>query len=67
MVFTSVVFTSGFMITLFSRFKLPCHFGILCASIMVGALTADLLLLPALLRLVRPFRKAHGQAVPANC
>ncbi len=58
-VFTSVVFTAGFMITFFSRFKLPCHFGILCASIMVGALVADLLLLPALLRLTRPFKRMH--------
>lgn len=56
-VFTSVVFTSGFMITFFSQFKIPFHFGILCASIMVGALLADLLILPALLRVVRPFRR----------
>jgi hydrophobe/amphiphile efflux-3 (HAE3) family protein len=54
-VFTSIVLMAGFLIPLFSSFRLPCYFGILGATTMAGALFADLFVLPALFRVSRPF------------
>jgi len=45
------VLMTGFLIPMFSKFRLPCYFGILAATTMVGALFGDLILTPAILRI----------------
>jgi len=69
-VFTSIVLMTGFLIPMFSKFRLPCYFGILAATTMVGALFGDLILTPAILRIARPFvrirarRERKGKQLP---
>ena len=60
-VFTSIVLMAGFLIPLFSKFRLPCYFGILASTTMVGALFGDLILTPAILRVARPFAKIRAR------
>ena len=60
-VFTSIVLMAGFLIPLFSKFRLPCYFGILAATTMVGALFGDLLLIPAILRVAKPFARIRAR------
>lgn len=59
-IFSSVVLTAGFLIPMFSQFRLPLYFGILAATTIAGALLGDLFILPSLLRLTRPFVKIRG-------
>ena len=67
-VFTSIVLMTGFLIPMFSRFRLPCYFGILVSATITGALFGDLLILPAILRLKNPFERMRqgirGKDVP---
>ena len=54
-VFTTVVIAGGFWILVLSQFLPTAYFGALIAVTMAGALAADLLLLPVLILLFRPF------------
>lgn len=56
-VFTSVVITLGFGATFLSSFKPPIQFGMLSATTMIAALFGDLIVLPVLLWLFKPFGK----------
>lgn len=49
--FTTIVFSGGFLVFAFSSFEPTRHFGLLTAFAMIAALIADLLLLPYLLKL----------------
>lgn len=60
-VFTSIVLMTGFLIPMFSKFRLPCYFGILAATTMVGALFGDLILTPAILRIAKPFVRIRAK------
>jgi len=53
MVFTSVVIAGGFSILALSHFQPNRHFGLLTAVTMLSALAADLVVLPALIRVFR--------------
>lgn len=57
-VFTSVVLGLGFAVLLLSDFRPTARFGGLTALTVVLALAADLTLLPALIRVARPFGTA---------
>lgn len=46
---TTIILASGFGLYLFGNFVPNIHFGILCATILTGALIVDLVFLPALL------------------
>ena len=61
-VFTSVVITLGFSATLLSTFKPPIQFGIVAGTTMIAALFGDLIVLPVILRLTRPFGRATGRS-----
>ena len=54
-VFTTVVIAGGFWILTLSNFLPTAYFGGLLGFTMCGALAADLILLPALLRIFRPY------------
>lgn len=54
-VFTTVVIATGFWILTLSRFLPTAYFGGLLGFTLCGALAADLLLLPALVMVFRPF------------
>ena len=56
-IFTSIIFAAGFCIFLFSGFKVTQNFGILVGFTVISALFADLILLPSLLLLFKPFKK----------
>ena len=56
-VFTTVVIAGGFWILVLSQFLPTAYFGALIAVTMAGALAADLLLLPVLILLLKPFRR----------
>ena len=60
-VFTSIVLMTGFLIPMFSKFRLPCYFGILAATTIVGALFGDLILTPAILRIAKPFVRIRAK------
>jgi len=54
-VFTTLIFIGGFCIFLLSSFEVSRNFGALVSFTLFGALAADILLLPALLIVFRPF------------
>ena len=54
---TTVLLSLGFGALLFSRFPITRTFGFLMEVTVIGALVADLLLLPACLALFKPFRR----------
>lgn len=56
--FTTVVIAGGFSLLTFSEFLPTAYFGGLLGYTMAVALASDLLLLPALMRLTRPFETA---------
>ena len=56
-IFTSIIFAAGFCIFLFSGFKVTQNFGILVGFTVISALFGDLILLPSLLLLLKPFKK----------
>ncbi len=57
---TSVVLFFGFGICLISTFLPVAYFGILAATTMVSALIADLFVLPALIKVFKPFGPERG-------
>ena len=56
LVFTTCVVTGGFLILLLATLTPVRHFGALTAVAMVTALAADLVLLPVLIRWLRPWK-----------
>lgn len=58
MYYTSLVIILGFSILVVSNFIPTIHFGLLTVLVMIIVLLADLLLLPKLLILLKPFKKA---------
>lgn len=56
LLFTSITLTAGFSVFAFSRAGSMIHFGILSGVGIAAALLADLVLSPALLMVLRPFR-----------
>jgi len=54
-IFTTLVFIGGFCIFLLSSFQVSRNFGALVSFTLLGALAADLYLLPALLIVFKPF------------
>ena len=54
MYYTTLVITVGFMILVFSNFVPTVYFGMLTGVAMVSALVGDLVLLPVLIKKVRP-------------
>ncbi|UCG17204.1 MAG: MMPL family transporter [Phycisphaerales bacterium] len=61
-VFTTVVIAGGFWILVLSEFVPTAYFGGLVGFTMLATLAADLVLLPALLTTLRPFRPEKGTA-----
>jgi predicted RND superfamily exporter protein len=57
-VFTTVVITGGFWILTMSRFLPTAYFGGLLGFTMCGALAGNLMLLPAMVMTLRPFRSS---------
>ena len=57
MYYTSLVIILGFSILVVSNFIPTIHFGLLTVLVMIIVLLADLLLLPKLLILLKPFKK----------
>ena len=55
-VFTTVVITGGFWILTLSRFLPTAYFGGLLGFTMCGALAGNLMLLPAMIMALRPFK-----------
>ena len=54
---TSIVLFFGFIVLIVSTFKPIVFFGILAAITMVSAMVADLFVLPALIKVFKPFGK----------
>ena len=57
LIYTSIIFIAGFCIFLTSSFQVLKNFGALVAFTVLGALLADLFLLPALILIFKPFGK----------
>ncbi len=57
MYFTTLVIVIGFSILMLSNLIPTIYFGLLTMLVMIAALTADMLLLPKLLLLLKPFKK----------
>ena len=57
MIYTSVIIISGFSVLTLSNFYPTIHFGLLTMLAMFMAILADLLLLPRLILLIKPFGK----------
>lgn len=57
LIYTSLLFIAGFMIFLISGFQVTRNFGALISFTIFGALAADLLLLPVLIWIFKPFGK----------
>ena len=55
-IYTSIVFVAGFSIFMFSNFQVTKNFGALVSLTVIGALIADLFLLPVLLLIFKPFK-----------
>lgn len=56
MYYTTLVITVGFMILVFSNFVPTVYFGMLTGVAMISALVGDLVLLPVLIKKVRPLQ-----------
>jgi predicted RND superfamily exporter protein len=62
LIYTSIIFIAGFMIFLISGFQVTRNFGALVGFTVFGALMADLLLLPVLVMIFKPFgRERSGE------
>jgi predicted RND superfamily exporter protein len=57
LIYTSFIFTAGFCIFLVSGFQVTRNFGALVGFTILGALAADLFLLPVLIWVFKPFGK----------
>ncbi len=67
MYYTSMIIIFGFGILVLSNFRPSIYFGLLTGASMVAALIGNLLLLPALLLVARPFGPVRNpEAVPCN-
>ena len=51
---TSIILVAGFCVSTLGSFNPNVNFGLISAVIIVLALTADLVMLPAVLRVLRP-------------
>ena len=58
MFYTSFVITIGLFILAFSSFIPTVYFGLLTGLVMIIALAADLLVLPAIIVFAKPFGRA---------
>ena len=63
MFFTSLTITLGFSVLAFSNFVPTIYFGLLTGVSMIVALSADLALLPVLIRIVKPLGRVPAQRV----
>jgi len=61
LIYTSIIFIAGFMIFLISGFQVTRNFGALVGFTVFGALIADLLLLPVLVMIFKPFGKERTE------
>jgi predicted RND superfamily exporter protein len=61
LIYTSIIFVAGFMIFLISGFQVTRNFGALVGFTVFGALIADLLLLPVLVMIFKPFGKERSE------
>jgi hypothetical protein len=61
LIFTSLIFIAGFLIFLISGFQVTRNFGALVGFTIFGALAADLLVLPVLIWIVKPFGRERLQ------
>jgi predicted RND superfamily exporter protein len=61
LIYTSIIFIAGFMIFLISGFQVTRNFGALVGFTVFGALIADLLLLPVLVVIFKPFGKERSE------
>jgi len=59
MVYTSVAIILGFSILVLSNLIPTIYFGLLTVTVMITVLAADLLLLPRLLIIFKPYKKKH--------
>ena len=64
-VFTSFVLSGGFAILLMASLIPAGHFGIMVSITMLTALLADLVLTPALIHWVQPWKRSGNEARPA--
>ena len=62
-IITSIILSLSFLVYLASDMAILASFGILLSLTIVLALLADLFLLPALVLVLQPFGKEHGQSV----
>jgi hypothetical protein len=63
---TSVVLAISFSVMIFASFTPNINFGIVTAMVIILAFLADLVLLPAALRIFRPNIQAPGSSSPFN-
>lgn len=61
LIYTSIIFIAGFMIYLISGFQVTRNYGALVGFTVFGALLADLLLLPVLVMIFKPFGKERSE------
>jgi predicted RND superfamily exporter protein len=66
LIFTSIVFTAGFFIFLVSGFQVTRNFGALVGFTVLGALGADLFLLPVLIGVFKPFGQERATRHPRD-
>ncbi|MFP8877913.1 MAG: MMPL family transporter, partial [Myxococcota bacterium] len=59
-ILTSLVLLGGFGVLAFSSFNPNVHFGLISAVVVVLALIADLVMLPAALRVLKPAGLEHA-------
>ena len=62
-IITSIILSLSFLVYLASDMAILASFGILLSLTIVLALLADLFLLPALVLVLQPLGKEHGQSV----
>ena len=55
MYYTSLIVVLGFAILVFSNFRPSIYFGLLTGTAMIAMLLGDLLLLPKLMLVVKPY------------
>lgn len=66
MYYTSVIIIFGFAILVLSNFRPSIYFGLLTGASMVAALMGNLLLLPALILVIKPFAQPQPEVAPCS-
>jgi len=66
MIYTSIVLSLGFLVFLLSVHQGLSNFGVLAAIAMFSALLADILLLPAMIYVFKPFDKEIAEIEAAK-